>query len=242
VDFSHVDPWRFIVSVQTHDQVGNRATGERLAHLVDLDTQAAAAMILLSLPYTPMLFMGQEWAAQTPWQFFTDFADPQLGELVTRGRRSEFATHGWAAQDVPDPQAPQTFRRSVLDWSQSTSRDGTRLAAWYRTLLRLRRENPGLGSAIATGTNAAGAPTATGLRVGIETGSDDRPETIVLFRDTWISCANVSNQEQVISVNGSVLLAGATWPNVDAFKLTTDRGRTLISLAAGASCVFHMDR
>ncbi|NQU36734.1 MAG: malto-oligosyltrehalose trehalohydrolase, partial [Actinobacteria bacterium] len=183
VDFSLVGPWRFIISVQTHDQVGNRATGERLSHLVDLDTQAAAATILLTLPYTPMLFMGQEWGAETPWQFFTDFADPELGRLVTEGRRSEFDSHGWAAQDVPDPQSEGTFRRSVLQWSQAESHGGSQLADWYRTLLRLRRDNPGLASAVAQADGAGEIRTAAGLRVAITTNEAGQPESIMLTRD-----------------------------------------------------------
>ena len=240
VDFSHVDPWRFIVSVQTHDQVGNRATGERLSHLVDLDTQAAAATILLSLPFTPLLFMGQEWGARTPWQFFTDFADPKLAGLVTEGRRSEFASHGWAAQDVPDPQAEQTFGRSVLDWSQAEATDGVRLADWYRTLLRLRREHPGLGSAIADADSADGARTAAGIHAAIETDQAGRPETIMLFRDEWFICANLSKREQVLSVAGTSLLAEATWPDAAAFGLTHEGERTSIALAVGASGVFRV--
>jgi maltooligosyltrehalose trehalohydrolase len=240
VDFSHVDPWRFIVSVQTHDQVGNRATGERLSHLVDLDTQAAAATILLSLPYTPLLFMGQEWGARAPWQFFTDFADPKLAGLVTEGRRSEFASHGWAAQDVPDPQAEQTFRQSVLQWSQAAGPDGARLADWYRTLLRLRRENPGLGSAGADADNADAARTAAGMRAAIETDQAGRPETIMLFRGEWVVCANLSKREQVLCVDRSRLVAEATWPGIGAVRLTNHDDQTTIALAIGASGVFRV--
>jgi maltooligosyltrehalose trehalohydrolase len=240
VDFSQVDPWRFIVSVQTHDQVGNRATGDRLTHLVDLNFQAAAATMLLSLPYTPLLFMGQEWGAQTPWLFFTDFADPALGELVTEGRRAEFASHGWSAEDVPDPQAGQTFRRSVLEWSQADTGSGARLADWYRTLLHLRRANPGLGSAVAGADGPDEAHTAAGIRVAIESDPDGRPETFLLVRDEWVSCVNLSKQEQVISIDRSHLVAVATWPDADAFDVTNGNERTSILLAAGASGVFRV--
>ncbi len=236
VDFTLVDPWRFIVSVQTHDQVGNRATGDRLSHLVDLDAQAAAATILLSLPYTPMLFMGQEWSASTPWQFFTDFSDPQLAQLVTNGRRGEFASHGWAAQDVPDPQAASTFERSVLDWSQASAESGECLANWYRTLLGLRREHPGFGSALA-GTDAPSSQTAGGLRVSITTTDDDLPAAILLSRGEWLSCANLGDEPQVFAVPAGDSAVIAAWPSTESFNAQHRDGNVEISMAPGASGV-----
>ena len=144
VDAATVPGWRFVASLQTHDQVGNRATGERLSHLVDQDLLACGAVLLLTAPWTPMLFMGEEWGAGTPWQFFTDHTDPEIAEGTRRGRRAEFASHGWAEEDVPDPQDPETFRRSKLDWSEPQREPHARLLAWYRALLRLRRETPDL--------------------------------------------------------------------------------------------------
>src|SRR4051812_9089028 len=117
VDAASVPGWRFVASLQTHDQVGNRATGERLSALVSPGLLACGAALLLTSPWTPMLFMGEEWGAGTPWQFFTDHTDPALAEAVRQGRRSEFGAHGWAASEVPDPEDPETFRRSKLDWS-----------------------------------------------------------------------------------------------------------------------------
>jgi maltooligosyltrehalose trehalohydrolase len=91
-----------------------------------------------------MLFMGEEWGADTPWQYFTDHVDPGLAEAVARGRREEFARHGWAAEDVPDPQDGATFTRSKLDWSQP-GRDAHRdMLAWYTGLIALRRARPEL--------------------------------------------------------------------------------------------------
>ena len=145
-----VDPeatpgWRFVASLQTHDQVGNRATGERLSQLVGVDRLACAAALLLTSPYTPMLFMGEEYGAQTPWQFFTDHVDPEIAEGTSRGRAAEFAAHGWG-DAVPDPQEESTFRNSVLRWSEIDDPDGEQslLLDWYRTLIRLRREVPDL--------------------------------------------------------------------------------------------------
>ncbi len=95
-----------MASLQTHDQVGNRATGDRLSASLDPGTLACGAALLLTAATTPMLFMGEEWGASTPWQYFTDHPDPALADAVRQGRRDEFAAHGWAREDVPDPQDP----------------------------------------------------------------------------------------------------------------------------------------
>ncbi|MET7730528.1 malto-oligosyltrehalose trehalohydrolase [Streptomyces sp. NPDC005402] len=129
---------------QTHDQVGNRAQGDRLAASLSPGLVACAAALVLTAPFTPMLFMGEEWAASTPWQFFTDHTDPELAEAVRRGRRREFAEHGWAEEDVPDPQDPATRDRSCLDWSELEREPHARVLAWYRRLLALRHEQPDL--------------------------------------------------------------------------------------------------
>lgn len=129
---------------QTHDQVGNRAQGDRLAATVSPGLLACAATLTLTAPFTPMLFMGEEWAAGTPWQFFTDHTDPELAEAVRRGRRREFAAHGWAEEDVPDPQDPATRERSCLDWSELEGEPHARVLAWYRRLIALRHEQPDL--------------------------------------------------------------------------------------------------
>ncbi len=138
---------RFVVSLQTHDQVGNRAQGDRLSgERLDLDpgVLACGAAILLTSPYTPMLFMGEEWGARTPWQFFTDHTDTGIADATRDGRRAEFGSHGWDVDEVPDPQDPETFRRSKLDWSELEREPHSRLLRWYRDLLALRREHPAL--------------------------------------------------------------------------------------------------
>jgi maltooligosyltrehalose trehalohydrolase len=143
-----VDPstpgWRFVAGLQTHDQVGNRAVGDRLSASLSPGRLACGAAILLTAPWTPMLFMGEEWGASTPWQFFTDHTDPGLAEAVRHGRRAEFAAHGWAEADVPDPQDPETMRRSRLDWAEREKPPHDRLLRWYTDLLRLRRDEPDL--------------------------------------------------------------------------------------------------
>ncbi|MER6273702.1 malto-oligosyltrehalose trehalohydrolase [Streptomyces sp900105755] len=144
LDRARVAGHRLLGYTQTHDQVGNRAQGDRLSAALSPGLLACAATLSLTAPFTPMLFMGEEWAAGTPWQFFTDHTDPDLAEAVRRGRRREFAAHGWAEEDVPDPQDPATRDRSCLDWSEPEREPHARVLAWYRRLLALRREQPDL--------------------------------------------------------------------------------------------------
>ncbi|MET9973361.1 DUF3459 domain-containing protein, partial [Streptomyces sp. NPDC006356] len=144
LDRTRVAAHRLLGYGQTHDQVGNRAQGDRLAALLSPGLLACAATLTLTAPFTPMLFMGEEWAAGTPWQFFTDHTDPELAEAVRRGRRREFAEHGWAEEDVPDPQDPATRDRSCLDWSELDGEPHARVLDWYRRLIALRHEQPDL--------------------------------------------------------------------------------------------------
>ncbi|WP_455358323.1 malto-oligosyltrehalose trehalohydrolase [Streptomyces sp. SYSU K21746] len=136
---------RFLGYAQTHDQVGNRALGDRLSATVSPGLLACAAAVVLTGPFVPMLFMGEEWGARTPWQFFTDHTDPELADAVRRGRRREFAAHGWAAEEIPDPQDPATRDRSCLDWAEPAHPEHARLLAWHRALIALRRGQPDLG-------------------------------------------------------------------------------------------------
>jgi maltooligosyltrehalose trehalohydrolase len=135
---------RFLGYMQDHDQVGNRATGDRISATISPGRQAAGAALYLTSAFTPMIFMGEEWAASTPWQYFTDFPDPDLGAAVRNGRRSEFAEHGWDADDVPDPQDTATREASVLDWAEPGKEPHARMLAWYRALVALRRSEPDL--------------------------------------------------------------------------------------------------
>jgi len=135
--------WRFVASLQTHDQIGNRATGERLSHLAGRGRAAIGAALLLTSPYTPMLFMGEEFDASTPWQYFTDHEEAWLAASIREGRQAEFAEHGWSG-NVPDPQDPGTVEASTLNWAEADDPDRRPFLNWYRTLLRLRRTLPEL--------------------------------------------------------------------------------------------------
>ncbi|MFC7362570.1 malto-oligosyltrehalose trehalohydrolase [Nocardioides astragali] len=144
VDTEHMPTWRLVVANQNHDQIGNRARGDRLAEHLDDDQLACAALLTLAGPFTPMLFMGEEWAASTPFQFFTSHGEPELGRATAEGRIAEFEKMGWDPAEVPDPQDFETFRRSRLDWDErSTGRHAVVLDC-YRRLGRLRRELPQL--------------------------------------------------------------------------------------------------
>jgi maltooligosyltrehalose trehalohydrolase len=144
LDRTRIAAHRLLGYAQTHDQVGNRARGDRLTASLSPGLLACAATLVLTAPFTPMLFMGEEWAAGTPWQFFTDHTDPGIADAVRQGRRREFAAHGWAEEDVPDPQDPATRARSCRDWSEPEGAHHARVLAWYRELIALRRAQPDL--------------------------------------------------------------------------------------------------
>jgi malto-oligosyltrehalose trehalohydrolase len=142
VDVTRLLADRFVCYLQDHDQIGNRAAGDRISATLSPALLKVAAGLVLTAPFTPMLFMGEEWGATTPWQFFTDHPDPQLGRAVADGRRAEFARHGWTVAEVPDPQDDATFARSQLDWSQLDAEPHRDLLSWYRELIALRRRWP----------------------------------------------------------------------------------------------------
>lgn len=139
-----LNPPQFVYCIQNHDQIGNRPAGDRLNHTVDSAAYRAVSALLLLVPQTPLLFQGQEWAASSPFQFFTDH-NPELGRLVTEGRRKEFAYFlTETGIEVPDPQAHTTFERSKLRWEELDQPEHAPVLALYRELLRLRRSHPAL--------------------------------------------------------------------------------------------------
>jgi maltooligosyltrehalose trehalohydrolase len=134
----------FVFNIQNHDQIGNRPFGDRLSHQIDRGRYAAASALLLFASETPLLFMGQEFAASTPFLFFSDHSD-ELGPLVTEGRRKEFSGFRVFQRDdlralIPDPQDPETFHACVLDLTERERHGG--VYRWYQDLLKLRREDP----------------------------------------------------------------------------------------------------
>lgn len=135
---------RLVGFIQDHDQVGNRARGERLDHLVGKGMSMCAAALYICSPFIPMLFQGEEWGASSPFQYFTSHGDPELGKAVTSGRRREFLSFGWKEEDVPDPQDKNTFLRSRLNWKELSEEEHGKVLEWYRELVAVRKKFPEL--------------------------------------------------------------------------------------------------
>jgi maltooligosyltrehalose trehalohydrolase len=145
---------RLVTFSQDHDQIGNRAAGDRLSQTLDEGGLSIAAVLTVLSPFTPMLFMGEEWAASTPWQFFTSHPEPELGRATAEGRIAEFAAMGWDRSVVPDPQDPETFIRSRLDWDERLEGMHARVLTLYRELISLRRRTPDLSDPAFTSLHA----------------------------------------------------------------------------------------
>ena len=120
VDRARTPGWRFVVCLQNHDQVGNRAVGDRLPELTSPGLLRVGAVLLLTSPFTPMLWMGEEWAASTRWPFFTSHPEPELAEATGKGRVEEFAEHGWDVDQMIDPQDPRGLPRA-RSWTGPSS-------------------------------------------------------------------------------------------------------------------------
>jgi maltooligosyltrehalose trehalohydrolase len=175
----------FLGYLQNHDQVGNRALGERSSHLLSPGLLKVAAALVLTAPFVPLLFMGEEWGATTPWQYFTDHDDPSLADAVRKGRRAEFRAFGW--DDVPDPQDPATFHRSKLRWEEAVAHAD--LLDWHRRLIALRRSTPAL----------------TDGRLARATADEDA-RTLVVERGDITVLANLAPEPRRFEAVGQVLL------------------------------------
>ncbi len=135
---------RFVGCLQNHDQVGNRAKGERISHLASQGLLRVGAALVFTSPFIPMIFQGEEWGASTPFQYFTDHQEADLAQAVRKGRQTEFAAFGWRPEDIPDPQDEETWERSKLDWEERGREPHRFLLEWHRNLIELRRSAPSL--------------------------------------------------------------------------------------------------
>ena len=153
IDTSQVPAWKLVTFTEDHDQIGNRAAGDRPSQNLDDDSLAIEAVLAVMTPFTPMLFMGQEWAATTPFQFFTSHPEPELGRATAEGRLAEFKEMGWDPATVPDPQASETFLNSKLDWSELEAGRHARIHSLYRELIALRASSLGDGTTFAHETS-----------------------------------------------------------------------------------------
>jgi maltooligosyltrehalose trehalohydrolase len=199
---------RFLGYLQNHDQVGNRAIGERSGALMSPELLKVAAALVLTSPFVPMLFMGEEWGALTPFQYFTDH-EAELGRLVSDGRKREFAAFGWNESDIPDPQDPATFERSRLDWSELDDPRHADILAWHKALIRLRRDHADLTD-----------PRPNAVRVD----HDERERWIVVRRGSITIACNLSPIEVAVPLEEErtqvLLLTAGKEPQVDASGIT----------------------
>ncbi|MEU6742081.1 malto-oligosyltrehalose trehalohydrolase [Streptosporangium sandarakinum] len=190
---------RFVVCAQNHDQVGNRARGERSSALMSEGRLRIAAALLFTAPFVPMLFQGEEWGATTPFQYFTDHEDPELGRAVSEGRRREFAAFGWEPDQVPDPQDPATFERSRLDWSERDKEVQGRLLDWHRELIALRRRVPAL---------------ADGRPDRVRADCDEDTGLLVVERGPVLVAVNLGAEALTVSSRGRGRVLAASDPEV----------------------------
>ncbi|MFE3546917.1 malto-oligosyltrehalose trehalohydrolase [Nocardia sp. NPDC059177] len=205
-----------------HDQIGNRARGDRPSEYLTPGQLAVKAALVLLAASTPMLFMGEEWGARTPFQFFTSHTDPAVAAATATGRRAEFAAHGWAAEEVPDPQDPATFTRSRLDWTELGREPHARLLACYRALLALRKARPEFSDPWLE-------------RVWADYDEADR--WFVLRRGRISVVCNLAEDDAVIPVHGRVLLAWAPATESGAGTLVSGHSFAVLEERDGAGTV-----
>jgi len=191
LDTSKIPATRLVAYTCTHDQVGNRALGDRPSQNLTYGQLAVKAALVLGSPYTAMLFMGEEWGASTPFQFFSSHPEPELARATAEGRKKEFSDHGWDADDIPDPQDPQTFQRSKLDWSELDTGEHARLLRVYRDLIALRRSETDLAD-----------PWLEHLIVDY----DEQARWIVLRRGRLAVACNLGAEPVAVPVTGELVL------------------------------------
>jgi maltooligosyltrehalose trehalohydrolase len=189
VDTRRVPGHRFLAYLQNHDQIGNRATGDRLTETLSPGLVACGAALVLCGPFTPMLFMGEEWGARTPWQFFSHFPDAGLREAVRTGRTAEFAEHGWGDAEVPDPNAEQTFLDSKLDWDEPGQEPHATLLRSHAELIRLRKAWPELSDPWLD---------------EVEVDTDEESRTVVLHRGRLRVAVNLGAHAVTLALNAPV--------------------------------------
>ncbi len=212
---------KFVAYLQSHDQVGNRACGERIGHLVNSDrAQIGAALILLS-PYVPLLFQGQEWGAKSPFQYFVDFAHhPELASAVADGRCREFAAFGWQPDDIPDPTAQETFQRSKLDWTEPAQAQHAQMLAWHQALIELRRRL---------------SPVVDDPRDFVKTSCDERQQWLCMERPGALVVCNFSACDRTIPIT-----AGRDYQIVLASKAPVELSDGVVKLPSESVAFFSI--
>jgi maltooligosyltrehalose trehalohydrolase len=198
--------WQFVVCLQNHDQVGNRAVGDRLPELTTRELLRAGTVLLLTSPFTPLLWMGEEWAASTRWPFFTSHPEPALAEATGKGRLAEFAEHGWDTAQMIDPQDPRAYYSAILDWSEPASPGHADMLDLYRRLIALRADEPDLRD---------------GNLAAMHVDFDENARWLVVHRGAFRVAANLADEAQRVPVvSGQVVLAtGSASPSPDGLLL-----------------------
>jgi maltooligosyltrehalose trehalohydrolase len=189
----------FLAYAQTHDQIGNRAHGDRLSQLVSIGRQKIAAALVLTSPFVPMLFQGEEFGASTPFQYFTQHEDPVMSRSVSEGRSREFAAFGWDPECVPDPEDPASFHRSKLRWDEAAHEPHSSLMEWHKRLIALRRSTPALTD---------------GRMETVEVSFDERAQWFVMKRGSVEVACNLASGRQPVPVSrtpAEILCSDAAW-------------------------------
>jgi maltooligosyltrehalose trehalohydrolase len=215
---------RFLGYLQNHDQIGNRAKGERSSQLMSLGKLKIGAALVLTSPFVPMLFQGEEWGAGTPFYYFTDYQEPALANAVREGRCREFAAFGWKPEDTADPQARETFAQSKLNWNEISKSPHAEMLEWHRQLIQLRRAEPAL---------------ADGRLDGVNVRYDEKNRWLVVERDALSVACNLAPRPQVVPLRAGqhrILLASESGlePSDDGIHLPPD------SVAILKQCAFSV--
>jgi maltooligosyltrehalose trehalohydrolase len=199
LDTASIPATRLLAYTLTHDQVGNRAVGDRPSQNLNFGQLAVKAALAIGSPYTAMLFMGEEWASSSPFQFFSSHPEPELARATAEGRKREFAEHGWDADAIPNPQDPATFERSKLNWDEVDEGDHGRLRRLYRQLITLRHTETDLSD-----------PWLDHMRVEY----DEDARWIVMHRGSLAIACNLGADAVDVPVTGEVVLTSGE-PHVD---------------------------
>lgn len=192
LDTATIPATRLLAYTLTHDQVGNRAVGDRPSQNLTPGQQAVKAALALGSPYTAMLFMGEEWGSSSQFLFFSSHPEPELARATAEGRKKEFSQHGWDADEIPDPQDPETFLRSKLKWDEIDEGDHGALRQIYRGLIALRRNEPDLAD-----------PWLDHMTVDY----DEDQRWIVLRRGSLAVACNLNAEPVTVPVGGETVLA-----------------------------------
>jgi maltooligosyltrehalose trehalohydrolase len=189
----------FVCFIQNHDQVGNRATGDRLEHIIGLDRAKVAVGLVLTSPFIPMIFQGEEYAASTPFQYFADHEDGELRKAVSEGRKREFAAFGWKAEEIPDPESPETFNRSKLNWDEVSQGKHADMLEWCKQLIHFRRSSSALND---------------GDMGHVEVSYDEEKRWLVVGRGLVTVLCNLGGEEVRLDAPEDAALALASRPDV----------------------------